>query len=183
MPSSPPQAQGVPAAVSETIVEVPQGDIDAVEQALIHHRGRVAAVLIDLMPNRAGLVPARVDDVARLADLTREHGALLAVDEVITFRLEHGGLHTRYGLNPDLISLGKVIGGGFAVGAIGGRAEILSSFSPLSDGAVAWGRHVQCQSGDHGSRIGCTAPILALGRARTQRPWRGSTYAAAGQRS
>ena len=134
-----PQAQGVPAAVSETIVEVPQGDIDAVEQALIHHRGRVAAVLIDLMPNRAGLVPARVDDVARLADLTREHGALLAVDEVITFRLEHGGLHTRYGLNPDLISLDKVIGGGFAVGAIGGRAEILSSFSPLSDGAVAWG--------------------------------------------
>lgn len=116
--------------MSETIVEVPQGDIDAVEQALIHHRGRVAAVLIDLMPNRAGLVPARVDDVARLADLTREHGALLAVDEVITFRLEHGGLHTRYGLNPDLISLGKVIGGGFAVGAIGGRAEILSSFSP-----------------------------------------------------
>lgn len=134
-----PRAKGVPAAMHDTVIEVPQGNIDAVEHVLQQHRGSVAAVLIDLMPNRAGLCPARASDVARLARLAREHQVLLAVDEVITFRLEHGGLHTRYGLTPDLISLGKVIGGGFPVGAVGGRAEVLSSFSPLTDGPVAWG--------------------------------------------
>ena len=132
-------ARGVPPALRDTVIEVPQGDIDAVEQALAQHRGRVAAVLIDLMPNRAGLTPARAQDVARLVTLTRQHDVLLAVDEVITFRLEHGGLHSRYGFIPDLVALGKVIGGGFAVGAVGGRAEVLSSFSPLIDGPVAWG--------------------------------------------
>jgi glutamate-1-semialdehyde 2,1-aminomutase len=133
------RAKGVAGALQDTVIEVAQGDIDAVEQALIQHAGRVAAVLIDLMPNRAGLMPARTQDVDRLVALTREHDVLLAVDEVITFRLEHGGLHTRYGFVPDLISLGKVIGGGFPVGAVGGRTEVLSSFSPLTDGPVAWG--------------------------------------------
>ena len=134
-----PSAKGVPTALCDTIIEIPQGDVDAVERALRQHPGRVAAVLIDLMPNRAGLNPALSEDIVRLVQLTREHGVLLAVDEVITFRLEHGGLHSRYGLTPDLISLGKVIGGGFPVGAVGGSAEILASFSPLNDGPVAWG--------------------------------------------
>lgn len=132
-------AKGVPASLGESVIEVPQADVDAVERALDRHRGRVAAVLIDLMPNRAGLTPAEAGNVARLAELTRAHDVLLAVDEVITFRLEAGGLHARYGLQPDLISLGKVIGGGFPVGAVGGSAELLSSFSPLADGPVAWG--------------------------------------------
>lgn len=134
-----PSAKGVPHALQQTVIEVPQGDIDAVEHALAEHSGQVAAVLIDLMPNRAGLNPASPQYVSRLADLTRQHGALLAVDEVITFRLEYGGLHTRYGIEPDLISLGKVIGGGFPVGAVGGPADVLSSFNPLLSGPVAWG--------------------------------------------
>lgn len=132
-------AKGVPASLADAVIEVPQADVYAVERALDRHRGRVAAVLIDLMPNRAGLTPADARDVARLAELTRAHDVLLAVDEVITFRLEPGGLHARYGLQPDLISLGKVIGGGFPVGAVGGSAALLSSFSPLADGPVAWG--------------------------------------------
>jgi glutamate-1-semialdehyde 2,1-aminomutase len=61
------------------------------------------------------------------------------VDEVITFRLHEGGLHQEYGAEPDLISLGKIIGGGFPVGAIGGDPSVLSSFSPLFSDAVAWG--------------------------------------------
>jgi glutamate-1-semialdehyde 2,1-aminomutase len=134
-----PAAKGVPAALKDTVIEVPQGDLDAVDEALSSHPGQVAAVLIDLMPNRAGLSPARPEDVSRLAALTKRYGALLAVDEVITFRLEYGGLHTRYGIEPDLVSLGKVIGGGFPVGAVGGRTEVLSTFSPLTDGPVAWG--------------------------------------------
>jgi len=132
-------AKGVPVSLRDSVIEVPQGDIDAVERAVHRHPGRVAAVLVDLMPNRAGLNPAEACAIARLVELTRAHGILLAVDEVITFRLEPGGMHTRYGLQPDLISLGKVIGGGFAVGAVGGSAEILAYFSPLADGPVAWG--------------------------------------------
>ncbi|HEX7425937.1 MAG TPA: aminotransferase class III-fold pyridoxal phosphate-dependent enzyme [Mycobacterium sp.] len=132
-------AKGVPAALKDTVIEVPQGDLDAVEHVLATHSDRVAAVLIDLMPNRAGLNPARAHHVSRLVALTKQYGVLLAVDEVITFRLEYGGLHTRYGVEPDLISLGKVIGGGFAVGAVGGRTEVLASFSPLAAGPVAWG--------------------------------------------
>jgi glutamate-1-semialdehyde 2,1-aminomutase len=134
-----PTAKGVPAALRDTVVEVPQGDIDAVERALEAHRGQVAAVLIDLMPNRAGLNPADRGFVSRLEALVKRHDVLLAVDEVITFRLEYGGLHSRYGITPDLVSLGKVIGGGFPVGAVGGRPEVLSSFSPLTAGPVAWG--------------------------------------------
>lgn len=132
-------ARGVPDVLEQTVIEVPQGDIDAVEHALATHSGQVAAVLIDLMPNRAGLNPASAQYVSRLNELTRQHGVLLAVDEVITFRLEYGGLHTRYGIEPDLVTLGKVIGGGFPVGAVGGRAEVLASFDPLSTGPVAWG--------------------------------------------
>lgn len=132
-------AKGIPASLGESVIEVPQADIEAVENALNHHRGRVAAVLIDLMPNRAGLTPADALVVGRLVELTRAHNVLLAVDEVITFRLEPGGLHARYGLQPDLVSLGKVIGGGFPVGAVGGSPDLLSSFSPLADGPVAWG--------------------------------------------
>ncbi|PJK18411.1 aspartate aminotransferase family protein [Mycolicibacterium goodii] len=135
----PPTAKGVPAALTNTVIEVPQGDIDAVERVLEKHRGQVAAVLIDLMPNRAGLKPASAEAVSRLDALVKRHDVLLAVDEVITFRLEYGGLHSRYGITPDLVSLGKVIGGGFPVGAVGGRAEVLSSFSPLTAGPVSWG--------------------------------------------
>ncbi|PBC35989.1 class III aminotransferase [Rhodococcus sp. ACPA4] len=131
-------ANGVPAAVASSVIEVPQGDIDAVEYALTAHRGQVAAVLIDLMPNRASLEPATGEFVSRLGELARTHNALLAVDEVITFRLEYGGLHTRYGITPDLVALGKAIGGGYPVGAVGGRADVLSSFNPLV-GEVTWG--------------------------------------------
>jgi glutamate-1-semialdehyde 2,1-aminomutase len=134
-----PPARGVPAAVKDTVIELPQGDIDALEEVLRERGGQIAAVLIDLMPNRAGLNPACPQVVSRLASLAKRYDVLLAVDEVITFRLEYGGLHTRYDLKPDLLSLGKVIGGGFAVGAIGGRAEVLSSFNPLTEGVVAWG--------------------------------------------
>lgn len=139
-----PTAAGVPRALQDTVVEVPQGDIEALERVLISNRDRVAAVLIDLMPNRAGLNPATPQYVSCLAELTRRHGALFVVDEVITFRLEYGGLHTRYGIQPDLVTLGKVIGGGFPVGAVGGRAEVLASFNPLAfnplaGGEVSWG--------------------------------------------
>ncbi|MDI2029558.1 aminotransferase class III-fold pyridoxal phosphate-dependent enzyme [Saccharopolyspora sp. TS4A08] len=135
----PPEAPGLAKSVSESVLVLPQNDLAAVEKALHEHGARVAAVLIDLMPNRAGLIPADPEYVTALRNLTRQHATLLAVDEVITFRLREGGLHTDYDIQPDLVSVGKVIGGGFPVGAIGGSAEVLSPFAPTAPGAVSWG--------------------------------------------
>lgn len=131
-------APDAPGVVPGSVLVLPQRDLGALTDAMREHGERVAAVLIDLMPNRAGLVPADPAYVTALRDLTRRYGALLAVDEVITFRLGYGGLHREYGVQPDLVSVGKVIGGGFPVGAIGGRAEVLAPFVP-GPGAVAWG--------------------------------------------
>jgi glutamate-1-semialdehyde 2,1-aminomutase len=132
-------APGVPAAVGQTVVVVPQGDREAYDAALAEHGDRLAAVLVDLMPNRAGLVPADPAFVTHLRETTRRLGAVLVVDEVITYRLGVGGLHQRYGIEPDLVTFGKVIGGGYPVGGLGGRTEIMDVFDPRRGTAVGWG--------------------------------------------
>ncbi|MEU0508029.1 MULTISPECIES: aspartate aminotransferase family protein [Amycolatopsis] len=132
-------SSGAPGVVPGSVLVLPQNDLPALRAAMRDHGDRVAAVLIDLMPNRAGLTPADPAYVAELQALTRQYGALLAVDEVITFRLHEGGLHQRYDIRPDLVSVGKVVGGGFPVGAIGGRAEVLSPFDPQTPDGVSWG--------------------------------------------
>ncbi|WP_019144874.1 aspartate aminotransferase family protein [Aeromicrobium massiliense] len=132
-------APGVPDAVGQTVVVVPQGDRAAYDAALDEHGDDLAGVLVDLMPNRAGLVPADPGFVTHLRETTRRLGAVLVVDEVITYRLDVGGLHQRYGIEPDLVTFGKVIGGGYPVGGLGGRAEIMDVFDPRRQGAVGWG--------------------------------------------
>ncbi|AXB42708.1 aspartate aminotransferase family protein [Amycolatopsis albispora] len=127
-----------PGVAPSAVLVLPQHDLGALTAAMREHGDRVAAVLIDLMPNHAGLAPADPAYVEALRDLTRQHGALLAIDEIITFRLHEGGLHRTYGIEPDLVAVGKVIGGGFPVGAIGGSAEVLAPFAPAA-GAVSWG--------------------------------------------
>lgn len=133
------KSPGVPASTHKSVIVLPQNDIQAVSEALQNHGHRTAAVLIDLMPNRAGLQPATQEFVQQLRALTRQYGVLLAVDEVISLRLCWGGFHQHYGVDPDLISIGKIIGGGFPAGAIGGSADILKTFSPTTTGNVMWG--------------------------------------------
>lgn len=132
-------APGVPRTVSESVVVVEQGDQAGFDAALALHGDDLAAVLIDLMPNRAGLTPADPDFVRHVRAATRARGILMIVDEVITFRLGVGGLHSTYGIEPDLVTLGKVIGGGFPVGALGGRADVMDVFNPIASGSVGWG--------------------------------------------
>jgi glutamate-1-semialdehyde 2,1-aminomutase len=132
-------APGIPRSTSESVVVVPQGDTNTVERILRDRGADVAGVLIDLMPNRAGLRRAPARHVEELRRLTARHGALLMVDEVITYRLGIAGLVAEYGVRPDLTSLGKVIGGGLPVGAIGGSTEILAPFAPQTTDGVAWG--------------------------------------------
>jgi glutamate-1-semialdehyde 2,1-aminomutase len=184
-----PAARGVPAGVAGTVVVLPQGDRDAFEQVMASRGHEIAAVLVDLMPNRAGLRPADPAFVDLLRQRTRQHGALLVADEVITLRLEVGGLHQRYGLEPDLVTVGKVVGGGFPVGGVGGRTEVLDSFNPLSDGPVAWGgtfsaNPVSMRAGAAALRLFDAREVAALNargdRLRTELSERGVAVAGSG---
>jgi glutamate-1-semialdehyde 2,1-aminomutase len=129
-------ARGVPSSVWESVVTVPFGDEDAFRAAISED---LACVLVDLMPNRIGLVPASESFAHLVREETAARGVLLVVDEVITFRLATGGLHSLYGISPDLVTLGKTIGGGLPVGAYGGRADVMAVTDPREDGAVELG--------------------------------------------
>jgi len=132
-------APGVPAAVAATSLSLEQGDGAAFARCMQEHGRHVAAVLLDLMPNRGGLTPVDDDFVQQVREITIRTGTLLVIDEVITFRLAEGGMHTRYGVTPDLITVGKVIGGGLPIGAVGGSSEVMSVFDPIKADGLTWG--------------------------------------------
>lgn len=125
-----PPARGVPPSVEADIVTLPVGDAAALDDAFDRHGRELACVLFDAMPNRAGLVPAARDYVELLRELTARHHVILIQDEVISFRIARGGMQSVYGVRPDLTTVGKVIGGGLPVGAIGGRRDLMDHFDP-----------------------------------------------------
>jgi glutamate-1-semialdehyde 2,1-aminomutase len=132
-------SHGVPAAAQRDVLTMALGDGEAFVAALDEHEERLAAVLLDLMPNRAGLQPLPASFVELVREQTARRGIALVIDEVITFRLAPGGLQSLYGFEGDLIALGKMIGGGFPVGAVGGRAAFMDVFDPRRPDAVAHG--------------------------------------------
>jgi glutamate-1-semialdehyde 2,1-aminomutase len=134
-----PGARGVPRGAQQDVVSVPVGDEQALLAALEEHGERLACVLLDLMPNRAGLRPASAAFAALVREQTERRGIVLILDEVITFRLCTGGLQALYGIEGDLVVLGKLIGGGLPIGAIGGRAALMEVFDPRASDAVAHG--------------------------------------------
>jgi len=125
---------GVPQAFTECTRVLPLDD-EAAAAALFAHEGtRIAAVIIEPVPANHGLLPQRPEFLGELRRLTREHGALLIFDEVITgFRLARGGAAQRLGITPDLATFGKVIGGGMPVGAFGGARVIMARLAPDGD--------------------------------------------------
>lgn len=123
-------AKGTPENVLTDVVTIPFNDAEAAVSLVREHGADLAAVLVDPMPNRAGLVPADKAYLEALRTVTREIGALLIFDEVITFRLGYRGAQGLWEIDPDLTTLGKIMGGGFPVGAIGGRAEVMAVFDP-----------------------------------------------------
>jgi glutamate-1-semialdehyde 2,1-aminomutase len=128
VPSSP----GVPEAIARTTVSLPYNDLAAVER-LFHERGdEVAAVIVEPVAGNMGLVLPADGFLEGLRDLTRRSGSLLIFDEVITgFRVGWGGWSTRTGIEPDLITLGKVIGGGFPLAAYAGPARWMDRVAPV----------------------------------------------------
>jgi glutamate-1-semialdehyde 2,1-aminomutase len=133
-PASVPLAVGTPEGIAQDVVVLPLNDPTAATSILDDHHGQIACVLVDPMPHKAGLVPVQPAFIRALRDWTRTDGALLMFDEVITFRTEFGGMQDRLDTQPDLTALGKMIGGGFPVGAIAGRDEVMAVFAPGSDG-------------------------------------------------
>lgn len=120
---------GTPQAVLDDTVVLPFNDLQTTSRLIERHAGSLAAIILDPMPSRIGFVAGRPDYLAGLQALARRHGILLIADEIITFRLAPGGAHTIMGIEPDLVTLGKVIGGGLPVGAIAGRAEVMDVFN------------------------------------------------------
>lgn len=127
-----PTSPGVPVALAEHTITLAYNDIDQVREAFAHIGGQVACVIVEPVAGNMNCIPPEPGFLDGLRELCNEYGALLIFDEVMTgFRVALGGAQSLYGITPDLTTLGKVIGGGLAVGAFGGRREIMEYIAPL----------------------------------------------------
>jgi glutamate-1-semialdehyde 2,1-aminomutase len=130
-----PASAGVTQAAAAQTLIAPYNDLDAVRALFAAQANRIAAVIVEPVAANMGVVPPEPGFLDGLRAITRETGALLIFDEVITgFRVAHGGAQGRYGITPDLTVLGKIIGGGLPVGAYGGRRDLMALIAP--DGPV-----------------------------------------------
>lgn len=123
---------GAPPSLRDDVVVLRFNAIEATRRLLETHAMDLAAVLIDPMPSRAGLIAPEPEFILAIQDVCRRHGILVISDEVLNFRQGYSGAATRYGLEPDLFSLGKIIGGGLPIGAVAGRADVMQVFSSAS---------------------------------------------------
>lgn len=122
---------GAPQSVLDEVVVIPFNDLTRTRALLEAHAHELACVLIDLMPGRAGLVPVDADYLQMLREVTHRHGVLLIDDEVLNFRQGYEGAAHRFGVQPDLMTFGKIIGGGLPIGAVAGSRKLMDVFSAL----------------------------------------------------
>ena len=132
VPESPGLARG-----DGRVMVLPYNDTDALERALARRGDEIATVLVEPVANHIGLIAPKPGFLRRARELCDAHGAVLIFDEVIAFRLGYNGAQGLIGVTPDLTTLGKVIGGGFPVGAVAGRADILALSEPGRPGRVS----------------------------------------------
>ena len=126
-----PGSAGVPEATAAQTVVLPYNDPSSVTRAFDEHKGRIAAVIVEPVAANIGVVPPAPGFLEHLRETTRADGAVLIFDEVITgFRVGPGGAQARFGIRPDLTTLGKIIGGGMPIGAYGGRADLMKLVAP-----------------------------------------------------
>ena len=126
-----PDSPGVPKSSTMTTLTAPYNDLEAVKVLLEQNRDEIAGVILEPVVGNAGFITPDAGFLEGLRELTHEHGALLVFDEVMTgFRIAYGGAQEKFGVTPDLTTLGKVIGGGLPVGAYGGRRDIMSMIAP-----------------------------------------------------
>ena len=129
-PASVALAAGTPEGVLNDVIIFPFNDIEKTLAILDAQAESIACVIIDPVPHRVGLVPATNEFIRAIYDWTRRNGSLMVFDEVVTFRIDYGGAQDRYPVKPDLTAFGKIIGGGFPVGAFGGKSDVMKVLDP-----------------------------------------------------
>ncbi len=126
-----PDSPGVPRSTTSNTLTAPYNDLEAVKELFAENPDAISGVILEPVVGNAGFITPEPGFLEGLRELTKENGALLVFDEVMTgFRISYGGAQERFGVTPDLTTLGKVIGGGLPVGAYGGRSEIMSMVAP-----------------------------------------------------
>ena len=132
-PSSVPVAMGTPQGALNDVVVFPFNDVERTLSLLEANKDDLACVVLDLLPHRVGLIPATADFVKAIRQWTAKNNTLLMFDEVITFRMNFAGAGSWFDVQPDLTAMGKIIGGGFPVGALAGTDEHMSAMDPTRD--------------------------------------------------
>lgn len=127
-PATTPYYRGMPASVLEDVVTLRFNDAEGARRLIARHAHRLAGVLLDPMPSRAGLIAPRPEFVAAISEACRVNSVLLICDEVLNLRQGYEGASARHSLQPDLFAMGKIIGGGLPIGAIAGSREVMSVF-------------------------------------------------------
>ena len=126
-----PDSPGVPKSTTTSTLTAPYNDLEAVKVLFQDNPDSIAGVILEPVVGNAGFIPPDAGFLEGLRELTKEYGALLVFDEVMTgFRIAYGGAQEKFGITPDLTTLGKVIGGGLPVGAYGGRQDIMAMVAP-----------------------------------------------------
>jgi len=129
-----PGSPGIPEELARLTLSLPYNDIFALEHAIEHYASQLAAVIVEPIVGNMGVVLPQEDFLKKLRELTAQNGIVLIFDEVITgFRFHFGGYQNLIGIKPDLTCLGKIIGGGMPVGALGGKQEIMERLAPIGD--------------------------------------------------
>jgi glutamate-1-semialdehyde 2,1-aminomutase len=126
-----PDSPGVPKTTTSNTLTAPFNNLEAVKALFEENPDQIAGVILEPVVGNAGFIPPDAGFLPGLQEIVREHGALLVFDEVMTgFRIAYGGAQEKFGITPDLTTLGKIIGGGLPVGAYGGRRDIMSMVAP-----------------------------------------------------
>jgi len=126
------ECPGVPQALAALTLNVPYNDLQAVEQIFAQHKDKIAAVIVEPVAANMGVVPPKNGFLKGLRDVTKKNGTLLIIDEVITgFRLRYGSAQQVFGVQGDLTTMGKIIGGGVPVAAYAGSADLMNHVAPL----------------------------------------------------
>jgi len=134
-----PDCDGLSENVARDLYIAPFNDAEAVEEILLRKREEIAAILVEPVMGVAGVIPPKPGYLEQLRKLADQHQVLLIFDEVQTLRLDWGGAQNKYGVTPDLTAMAKIIGGGFPVGAFGGKKEIMDLFNPYRDHFLSQG--------------------------------------------
>ena len=126
-----PDSPGVPSSTTANTLTAPYNDLEAVKALFAENPDSISGVILEPVVGNAGFITPDFGFLEGLREITREYGALLVFDEVMTgFRISYGGAQAKFGITPDLTTMGKVIGGGLPVGAYGGRADIMEMVAP-----------------------------------------------------